>query len=164
MKQCEWRWLLVLRHFFPLMLMFALSACHEEMSPLTSGELSYDVQSGGFINKELSSNQLQELAVWLKKHSDDWRGCYATYSQLSIFSLSLKHANGNSSFVTLLKFENTSRTLMARHLDGSNMNDQRCALLSVTEEDINALRVLLPLENLSEPEFDKPSALKYFLQ
>jgi hypothetical protein len=149
------------RRIFPLILAIGLAACHEEMSPLTKGELEYRVQSGGFISKELSANQLQELSFWLNKHSDDWSGCYSTPSPLSIFGISLNHANGKSSSISLLKYDNSSRTLRAHYLDGSNQSNQPCAFMTVTEQDINDLRTLLPLDSIKEPEFDRPTA-RYF--
>ncbi len=118
------------------------AACHKEISPITSGLLTYQNQAGSFVKKDISSNELQKLSRWLEKHSNDWSGCYATPTG-PLFSVELKHANGHSDAFMLLSDGNTLR---ASHLDGSNKSNQTCALLTVNKQDVIELRAILFLE------------------
>lgn len=127
---------------FYLILLIGLTACHKEMSPITSGILTYSNQTGSFNKKDISSNEIQKLSLWLDKHSNDWSGCYATPTG-PLFSVELKHANGQASTLMLLS---DGGTLRASHLDGSNKSDQPCALMTVNKQEITELRAMLFLE------------------
>ncbi|MBI5429946.1 MAG: hypothetical protein HY938_05745 [Nitrosomonadales bacterium] len=146
MKKHEWR-ILALRFIYPVILTIGLAACHTEMSPLISGVLEYPSQNGGFNKKELSSDQLQKFSIWLMKHNDGWNGCYATYPSGFRISIFLQHANGESGHINFLSHENMRHTLEAKYFDGGNQSKQTCALLTVTEQEINDLYVLLSVEN-----------------
>jgi|SRR6266566_8408188 len=118
-----------------------LSACREEMTPITSGSVYYHA-----TERVLSSEQLQSLSVWMERGSSGWRRCFATPPSSSLLSISLKHANGKVSSLRLLSYENSKTTMEARYLSGSNLSEQPCALQSFSEKEISDLRVLLGVE------------------
>jgi len=139
-----------LLHFITAtLLIFGLVACNEEkhagMSPLVSGVMHYKSKDASSVEKELSAEQLQKLSSWLLNHSEDWSMCLATPPAHTI-SIHLKHANGKSGTLRLLKYESSNGTLMASYLDGSNKQNEPCAFLTLTELEINDLHTLLSYE------------------
>lgn len=119
-----------------------LSACHEEMSPLVAGSVSYITEDKTWVEKPLTQQQLQALSVWLTSSNSDWGRCYITPPGGKLRVL-LKHADGSSSSLAQLNFTNTQTTLMAAYLSGSNLSGQPCALQSFSQNDIDVLHSLL---------------------
>lgn len=139
-----------LLHFIiATLLVFGLVACNEEkhadMSPLVSGVMYYKSKEASAVEKELSVEQLKKLSALLSAHSEDWNMCLVT-PPASTFSIHLKHTNGKSSILHLLKYRNSNGTLMASHLDGSNKQNEPCAFLTLTESEINDFHTLLSYE------------------
>ncbi|MCE5210367.1 MAG: hypothetical protein LLG40_02300 [Deltaproteobacteria bacterium] len=121
-----------------LLMVLLLSACQEKMSPLVEGSVMYKSQDGLWVKKSLTQQQLQALSLWLVRNSSKWGRCFITPPSQTL-SISLKHADGSSSYLAQLNFTNSQTTLMASHLSGSNLSDQPCALQSFSESEIDAL-------------------------
>jgi hypothetical protein len=119
-----------------------LAACREEMSPIVTGSVSYMNADKAWVEKQLTQQQMQSLSAWLARGSSNWGRCFITPPG-SKLNISLKHADGTTSSLALLNFENSQTTLRAQHLSGSNLSDQPCALQSFSQKDIDALRTLL---------------------
>lgn len=121
-----------------------LSACHEEMSPITNGSVSYLTSNKTWVEKQLTQDQLMTLSAWLIRGSANWGRCFITPPGSTI-NISLKHSDGSSSYLSLLNFtqSQTQTTMLAQHLSGSNLSDQPCALQSFSPKDIDDLRAIL---------------------
>ncbi|MGZ5032202.1 MAG: hypothetical protein ACXWAC_03305 [Usitatibacter sp.] len=119
-----------------------LAACREEISPVVTGSVSYMTGDKTWVEKQLTQQQLQSLSIWLARSSSNWGRCFITPPG-STLNISLKHADGTTSSLALLHFENSQTTLRAKYLSGSNLSDQPCALQSFSQEAIDALRTLL---------------------
>jgi hypothetical protein len=114
------------------------------MSPIVEGKVEYLSSENTRIEQLLTQNQMQSLTAWLVSNSSKWHRCFATPPGGTPI-ISLQHANGTSSSLTLLKYPNTisQTTLLARYLSGSNLSDQPSALQSFSRTDIDFLRALL---------------------
>ena len=119
-----------------------LAACREEMSPIVTGSVSYVTEEKTWVEKQLTQQQIQSLSIWLARGSSNWGRCFSTPPDGTV-RISLNHADGTSSSLALLNFENSQTTLRAQHLSGSNLSDHPCALQSFSHEDIDALRTVL---------------------
>ncbi len=122
-----------------------LTACQEDMSPLVSGTV-YFQQGKTLAERQLTPDQLNSLTAWLMKSRSGWGRCYLTPPG-SIFSVALKHADGNQSKLFLLNFANSQTTLEAVYLSGSNLSDQPCAIQSFSQDELNDLRSILGIAN-----------------
>jgi len=87
-----------------------LSACQDQMPPLVEGTVKYLSSDNTQIERQLTQEQLQSLTDWLANSSSNWHGCFATPPGGTPI-ITLRHANGTFSSLTLLKFPNsTSQT------------------------------------------------------
>lgn len=114
-----------------------LAGCKTEISPLVAGEVQVS-STGERIT--LNQAQLKALEGWLEKSLSNWGRCFYTPPGASI-SISLRHADGTQSTLSLLKFSASQNqiTLRASHLNGSNLSEQPCAVQSFPETEINSL-------------------------
>jgi len=120
-----------------LVLAAFLAGCKNEISPLVAGEVQ--ISSTG-EKYSLSQQQLKSLEGWFERSLSGWGRCLYTPPGSSI-SISLSHADGSHSSVSLLKFPASSKqtTLRASHLNGSNLSEQPCALQSFDVQEIDLL-------------------------
>ena len=118
-----------------------ISGCKYEMSPLVAGEVR--VSSSEKVIK-MSPEQLKSLQAWLEKSLSNWGRCLYTPPGSSV-SISLRHADGSQSSLSLLKFpaEKKQITLRATHLNGSNLSEQPCAIQSFSENEVGVLMTII---------------------
>ena len=92
----------------------------------------------------MNPEQLKLLQVWLEKSLSNWGRCLYTPPGSSV-SISLRHADGSQSEISLLKFaaEKKQTTLRATHLNGSNLIEQPCAVQSFSENEVDALMSII---------------------
>ena len=128
-----------MKSLMPLALLCAvlLFGCKHEISPLVAGEVR--VSSSEKVIK-MNPEQLKSLQAWLEKSLSNWGLCLYTPPGSSV-SISLHHADGSQSSVSLLKFrdEKKQTTLRATHLNGSNLSEQPCAVQSFSENEVGDL-------------------------
>lgn len=127
---------------YALLLTLYFTACREEISPLVAGAVSYTARNGTWVEKPLTTKQLQALSQWLARSSSSWEGCFFTPPPPKL-TVSLKHANGVSSYISQLNFSNSQTMFMASYLSGINLSEQPCAVQHFTEIDIDSLYRLL---------------------
>lgn len=92
----------------------------------------------------MNPEQLKSLQAWLEKSQSNWGRCLYTPPGSSV-SISLRHADGSQSFVSLLKFpaEKKQTTLCASHLNGSNLSEQPCAVQSFSENEVGVFMAII---------------------
>ena len=131
-----------MKSLIPLALLCAvlLSGCKHETSPLVAGEVR--VSNSEKVIK-MSPEQLKSLQAWLEKSLSNWGRCLYTPPGSSV-SISLRHADGSQSSVSLLKFpaEIKQTTLRATHLNGSNLSERPCAVQSFSENEVDVLMTI----------------------
>lgn len=120
-----------------------LAGCQKDISPLVAGEVSYPVDGKQWVSRPLSKQQLQVLTDWLARNNSQWSRCYATPGLSGGLNIAIKHEDGTDSSLSLLKYTNSRTTIAARHLSGSNLSEQPCAIQEFSEGDIDDLRKLL---------------------
>ena len=130
------------RIFFVLTYLL-LAGCQKDISPLVAGEVSYAVEGKPWVSRSLSKQQLQLLTDWLARSNSQWSRCYTTPGLSGGLDVAIRHADGTASSLSLLKNTNSVTTIAARHLSGSNLSEQPCALQEFSKCDIDDLRKLL---------------------
>jgi len=95
----------------------------------------------------MNPEQLRALQTWFEKSLSNWGYCFYTPPGSSV-SISLHHADGTQSWVSLLKFPAAQKqtTLRAAHLNGSNKIEQPCAFQSFSEKDIEELLSIIGVQ------------------
>lgn len=116
-----------------------INACREEMPALISGTV-WDTVNGQTVERVLTAQQVEALSIWLRNHTAGWRYCLVTPPAFNGFSISVKHADGKSSFLRLVYSDESKATMMAVYFNGSNMSEQPCAFRDFSPADIRSLR------------------------
>ena len=120
-----------------------LAGCQKDISPLLAGEVSYPVEGKQGVSRPLSKQQLQLLTDWLARSNSHWSRCYTTPGISGGLDVAIRHEDGTDSSLSLLKYTNSGTTIAARHLSGSNLSEQPCAVQEFSKGDIDDLRKLL---------------------
>ena len=118
-------------------------ACRGNISPIISGDLSFQDHDG--INREraLTQEQLHLLSNWFEEHTSGWKMNLKT-DPIPDVICRLRHADGQSS--SLLLFYLRKESTWSRTVNLCGLDRRDCVVQSFSDQDVSTLRQLLGLE------------------